>query len=172
MAPHARRCSRRRRVVSGNALRTTCRLPVSQSLPHALSFHVTRRHISSERQDPRRAGNLAFACEEPPFLKERRKSRLPDHDSEYLDATKPNAPPNEPGEGPENARLQNARIELIEGGGASRLEALAIAVQALIGGGLASQAKPLVDELVALNKPARGPRAQVSPFDPSRRRDR
>lgn len=55
-----------------------CIPPVSQSLPHALPFLVTHHHITWERQDPRRTANPAFACEEPPFLKERRKSRLPD----------------------------------------------------------------------------------------------
>jgi hypothetical protein len=53
-----------------------------------------------------------------------------------------------------------------------RLNALAVAVHALIGGGLTSQAKPLVDELVALIKVARGQRAEVISLAARRDRDR
>lgn len=135
------------------------------------------RHSPSPRVAPCSAdlydslGFLTIARETPPVLRGRIDPRLPDHDSEYLDATKPDAPPNDAGEGPENGRLQSTRIEILDSGGAARLEALAVAVQALLGGGLTSQAKPLVDELVALIRSARGPRAEVISLASRRERE-
>lgn len=55
----------------------------------------------------------------------------------------------------------------------ARVEAIVVAVRALVGGGMAAQTIPLLDELAALIKRARGPLAQVIPLGrsrPSRRR--
>ena len=68
--------------------------------------------------------------------------------------------------------MQEAGFAIDETNGAARLEALAVAVQALIGAGLSSQAKPLVDELVAVIQAARGPRAEVISLAARRDRDR
>ena len=47
---------------------------------------------------------------------------------------------------------------------AAKAEALAEAVRSLLSAGLAAQARPLVDELVALIKSSRGPVATVIPI--------
>jgi len=55
----------------------------------------------------------------------------------------------------------------------ARVEAIVVAVRALVGGGMAAQTIPLLDELAGLVKRARGPLAQVISLDrsrPSRRR--
>ena len=47
---------------------------------------------------------------------------------------------------------------------AAKAEALADAVRSLLSAGLAAQARPLVDELVAVIKASRGPLATVIPI--------
>ncbi len=166
---------------SETSLRNVCRLPVSQPLPQALSFHVTHRHITSERQDPRRAGNPAFACEEPPFLRERRQSRLPDKDFESLQTKWANTWASERLPRQRSVHCASKRADAraaLEAGhakepvptlgpmfgdeaSAAKAQALAEAVRSLLAAGLGAQARPLVDELVALIESKRGPVASV-----------